>query len=354
MTRSQPFLLSGADVVPELRVVRAFSDVVASISGVLESELKPDILSTFRRRIVVKALERGHWERPLLMGIDQLNEFGSKLYEGSAISATLGFRNMRGPNTEVTLEKMAREDFGSVLSNGHDTMLEFNYEGGLVSHVALPATVDVPSFCPFRQGAIADWTGGHDNRIAMSLNRLGEILIFQRKKLLFAKRSGRWHFLTHEPVIKQMNVPRDPKLRRAIYETCLDASFTRTGACIGVVQVNGGRGWRETISDDDLISTSITTKGRTLRRVIAGRKFQDLDRRTRQEISAIDGATVISHQGELIAAGAILQIQGGSTGGGRLAAARQLSTFGLGIKVSQDGGITGYRPGSQVADFRIM
>jgi hypothetical protein len=77
--------------------------------------------------------------------------------------------------------------------------------------------------------------------------------------------------------------------------------------------------------------------------MIGCNKFQELDRRFRQELLAIDGATLIGHDGTVLAVGAILKIEGGSTGGGRLAAAQTLSQYGLGIKVSQDGPIQGFR-----------
>ena len=44
------------------------------------------------------------------------------------------------------------------------------------------------------------------------------------------------------------------------------------------------------------------------------------DRRLRQELAAIDGATVLSFEGDVLAVGAIVKIPGGSAGGGRLAA----------------------------------
>ena len=88
--------------------------------------------------------------------------------------------------------------------------------------------------------------------------------------------------------------------------------------------------------------------------MIAGRRFQDLDRRLRQELLAIDGATLIDQEGELLAVGAILKIPGGSTGGGRLAAAIELSTLGLGVKVFQDGGISGFHDGNKEPIFRVM
>jgi hypothetical protein len=56
----------------------------------------------------------------------------------------------------------------------------------------------------------------------------------------------------------------------------------------------------------------------------------------------MDGATLINQSGEIITAGAILRVPGGSLGGGRLAAARQISRYGVGIKVFQDGPIKAF------------
>jgi DNA integrity scanning protein DisA with diadenylate cyclase activity len=206
-----------------------------------------------------------------------------------------------------------------------------------------------------RQAHIAEWTTRKDTRLALSLNRLGEILIFRQEEILFARRSGRWHFLTHAPVIAQMNVPRDIQLRTAIYETCLDASFARTGACIGVVSRENAGEWRDlVVQEADHLAKNSSAKARALNAVIRGKAFEKLDRRTRQELAAIDGAIVLSHTGGIHAVGAILKIEGGSTGGGRLAAAKALGRLGLGVKVSQDGGITGFRGRKTNPVFRVM
>jgi hypothetical protein len=151
-----------------------------------------------------------------------------------------------------------------------------------------------------------------------------------------------------------MNVPRARTLRQAIYETCLDASFARTGACIGVVSVDAGSKWKSIVGESDVLQGSAALKARSLRKVISGRTFEAIDRRTRQEIVAIDGATLIAHDGRILAAGAILQVPAGSDGGGRLAAAKAVAAYGLGVKVSQDGAITGYRRRNSAAAFKIM
>ena len=51
----------------------------------------------------------------------------------------------------------------------------------------------------------------------------------------------------------------------------------------------------------------------------------------------IDGATIIGYDGTIVAAGAIVQIEAGSIGGGRLAATKTLAKYGVAIKISADG-----------------
>jgi hypothetical protein len=50
----------------------------------------------------------------------------------------------------------------------------------------------------------------------------------------------------------------------------------------------------------------VSPKARLIRRIVGNSKFQQLDRRLRQELLAIDGATIIDHEGVVLAVGAIL------------------------------------------------
>lgn len=354
LTRSQSFIPKAPRVIPERDVVEAFVSVLGEMETVLDTKLRPDLLSTFQRRVIARAIYKGKREDAILEGIDQMARWSNRLYEGTPISAAIGLKltNTIGP---IPLSTFAAHDLAAVLSNGFDTVLEFNFESQFLGHQSLSQGSNLPSYCPMRQAHIAEWTTKHDVRLALSLNRLGEILIFRQEELLFARRSGRWHFLTHAPVIAQMNVPRDLPLRKSIYETCLDASFARTGACIGVVSQENASEWQTlVVQEDDHLAKGSSDKAKALNAVIRGRKFGELDRRVRQEIAAIDGALVLSHTGAIHAAGAILRIEGGSTGGGRLAAAKALGRLGLGIKVSQDGGITGFRGRRTNPVFKIM
>src|SRR5207244_1713656 len=106
--------------------------------------------------------------------------------------------------------------------------------------------------------------------------------------------------------IKRMSPPIDMALRQAIYESCLDVSFARSGGCVGVASAQNREGVGQLVSGGDLLSRLSTYKSRFLSHVIDGRPFQTLDRQARSELLALDGAVVLDHHGEILAAGAII------------------------------------------------
>lgn len=353
LRRNQPFAYK-RDPARELQVVQAFVDIIAQMETELETHLREDLLSTFQRRVVARAIGGTSREDNVLQAIDQLSLWGTRLYEGAPISSAIGIGKRGQPAGNISLRDMIEHDFVAVLSNGHDTLLEFDSDSRFVAHHVLNIPHEDMAFAPLRQAPVATWTKEDSERIALALNRLGEILIFRDGQLLFTRRSGRWCFLTHQPIVRQMGVPQNEKIRRAIYQTCLDASFARSGACIGAISSSSGSSWTGIVNKGDRLSLRRSQKSQTLADVVRGRPFHHLDRRLRQELTAIDGATIIDHEGAVLAVGAILRIPGGSTGGGRTAAARELGKLGLGIKVSQDGAIIGYRLKRPTPAFNVM
>ena len=353
LRRSQAFEKVASGTVTESDVVEAFVHVVNAMQEGLQAWYKADLRATFPRRVVAKALcSTKREEEAVLVAIDQLAAWAGQQYEGRPIPAAIGFL----PDAlagSVPFSDMCRENFSAVISNGYDTLLTCNFNSEVLGHETLATPTNFPVFSPYRLGAVAQWA--RDGRIALVLNRAGEILIFRDSQLRFARRAGRWHFLTHEPVITQMGRPDSKDVRNAVYATCLDASFARTGACIGIVISSNAQEWTTiAVSPDDRLQPATSVKARVLAPFVGTRKFQDLDRRLRQELVAIDGATLLDHKGNILAIGAILKIPGGSTGGGRLAAAKALSTLGVGIKVSQDGGISGFHDSNDVPKFMVM
>jgi hypothetical protein len=343
ITRSQRFAGDQDAAVTEFKVISSFAELFSQIPENITPKHRADLLSATIRRVIAKSLcTRVSQEEAVLTALDQLTIWATRLYEGRPISAAIGF--VARPSTrDVHLEEIGQEDFCAVLSNGSDTMLVCDYDGKVKGYEALPRPRVAPSFAPYRLAPIAHWA--RSGRIAIALNRSGEILVFRDQQLIFVRRRGQWNFLAHQPALTQMRAPHDLKLRRAIYESALDASFARTGACIGIVtSSNIGGAWKRIATKKaDYLLPATSPKAKSLRAMIGRKYFRALDRRFRQELLAIDGALLVSHRGSLLTVGAILKIKGGSSGGGRLAAAQELSRLGLGIKVSQDGPIRGYR-----------
>lgn len=343
ITRSQAFAADNSANVTESKVISAFAKLFAALPAGLSATNRDDLLEASLRHVVVKAIcTRESQERAVLMALDQLAAWSERSYEGRAISAAIGFES-KPSSSAISLEKLKHEDYLAVLSNGTDTMLVCDYQAVLLGYQCLSQPRKAPRFAPHRHAPIAHWA--RNGRIALALNRSGDILVFRDQELLFVRRQGTWSFLAHGPALTQMKLPRNTALRTAIYESALDASFARSGAAIGVVMsAHLASHWRRIATKKkDYLATVNSDKARALRTVVGQTRFHNLDRRCRQEILAIDGATLISHSGIVLAVGAILRIKGGSTGGGRLAAALELSRLGLGIKVSQDGPIRGYR-----------
>ena len=210
-------------------------------------------------------------------------------------------------------------------------------------------------------------------------------MIFYARQLIFAKKNGNWCVYSHEEIIRllQNNVSSAAKqIRRAIYNTALDCSFSYKGACLAYIDKDktadalthidaadiiceeyfslkkqreldeAGKLYnlgnakeiidRFSLSYEDFLDKYNYSKTMAIRRIVAGKKIHELDRKLVEEMTSIDGATVVDYEGTIIAVGAIIKIEAGSQGGGRLAAAKTLAKYGVAIKVSQDGILQGF------------
>lgn len=337
LTRSPTFTSRERELAGQF--ITELAQVVALNAG----SYQPDLIAAIPRRVVARHLGGG---AALLSVLQHLETWSSQTYEGQRIVASIGLD--AGPAASgVMLDELWDQPFGPVMTNGFDTLLVVGTDSE-VAAVQQVSTTSVSRTAPYRLREIACWASGE--RVSVALNQHGEILVFRDQSLRFARRNGSWQHYVHETNIKRMWPPGNRSLREAIYESCLDASFARTGACIGAIHQAHIDEVAALLSPDDLLSAHATYKTRFIARVVGGASFQSLDRRARAELLALDGAMLLDRNGRILAAGAILNVPSGSAdGGGRTAAARRLSTVGVGVKVSQDGTITGFRD-----DIRIL
>jgi hypothetical protein len=332
LVRSQAFTSE------EKQLVSLFVEEVAEIPDKADPVRLLDLMSAVPRRVIGRFLPGNAAGRGTLeQAIRDFESLSSQTYEGHAVVAALGITGSvaHGP---IKLGELWREDFSRVISNGFDSMYLCGSDGRVFNVLYLPNPPSV-HFAPHRLGSIAEWC--RNQRVAVVLNRSGEVLVFKDRKLQFAKRRGAWRYYAHDSVVMRLGVG-NTSLRRAVYESCLDVSFARTGGCVAVMNEAGRSKIGKFIDSNDLIEQKKRTRTKLLDRAVRN-SFQKLDRRLRQELLSMDGATVLTRKGEVLTAGSIVRVPSGSAGGGRRAAAIQLSRLGLAIKISADGPITGFR-----------
>ncbi|MFC2108516.1 HU family DNA-binding protein [Candidatus Bipolaricaulota bacterium] len=321
----------------EKELTKQFVKSLSGIAGTEDSVFREDIVNAIPRRVIASHLDGGETLHSILR---QLENWSARTYEGQRIAAAVGLSpNPAGSN--LHLRDYWEEEFAPVLTNGIDTLLVCGSDSQIAGFEQLESSGELLK-APFQFRHLASWA--RNGSISAALNRQAEILLFRDGELKFARRSGIWIHYSHDTSIKRMVPPQDVELREAIYASCLDVSYARTGGCLCVVSADQSSKLREFVSQTDMITSGNTTKNQVLASAIGG-VFQELDRRLRRELLSLDGAMVLDHRGTVLAVGAIVKVPAGSTGGGRLAAAKKLSEYGLGIKISQDGGVTGFRGG---------
>ena len=333
----------------DLEIARTFCKELEHIYQLSSNdEVHKILVQTLPKRVVVThtanraGLSEGA-KSTMQSTLDLLAEWSTQTYEGVPICTAIAVESTAADGP--TLAEYANVPSSCVLGDGVGTFWVAG-EGSRLVRFETSQSVDVnpdKGQYPVVFGAVADYTSD-DGRAAAVLNRRGEIFVFARGELLFARRRSRWLYANHEGALAKAKGVHKQELRRAVYRTCLDISVARTGGGLAVArgryvgQIKEGKGC---VSRQDVVGSD-SPKGRFLAQVIGGQKFQDLPREVRQELAGMDGAVVLGCDGEVLAAGAIVTIPGGSEGGGRLAAARALAQYGFSVKVSSDGRIQAF------------
>ncbi len=323
--------------------------------------------------------------------INALEIWASRTYEGFAVE--LGILINLSVSTEhstnsVQYAKIINRDFFALFTDGQSSFIEFDRNGNMMGYVNLKKTKSVPTISPNIYDRLARVCS--EKRVGIVLTKEADILIFFAHQLVFAKRNGKWCIYSHEEIIRLLynNASYTAKqIRRAIYNTALDCSFAYKGACIAYVNndrtlealkhidaadiiseehfnmkkkieleeaeklynIGNAKNIIEkfSLSYEEFLNKNQSMKTAAIRKIVAGKKLFELDRKLIEEMTSVDGATVIDYDGTIIAVGAIIKIEAGSLGGGRLAATTTMAKYGVAIKVSQDGIMQGYSSDKQ-------
>ena len=364
----------------EVSLVRSIIEEMAEVysSGISQTFIK-DIEGRVTQRAISHAISETA-SKTINDILNNADNWGQRTYEGNR--TTFGFiistrRAKASTNTNLKVTHILRNDYSALLSDGINTCLEISANGFLLNYVTVPKTFDQSLLVPYQFIRIASLCTG--NKVGICLVNNGDILVFKEKTLLFAKRNGTWVCYSHEEIISKLadrSGDYTQEVRKSIYLSALDTAFARTGGCIVHLNKDDYYNVLKHIDICDVLNNecyqyklqeSIQTsffadvgeqqeaetfgeflreekmaKASAIIKIINNRKFYELDRKLRQELMSIDGATVVDADGNILAVGAIIKIEAGSTGGGRLAAAKTLSKYGMSIKISNDGLMEGF------------
>jgi len=364
----------------EVSLVRS---VVNEMRKIYDADLSDDFIhgleSQVTQKAICMALSKGAF-KTLDNLLTTVASWGLRTYEGKR--ARFGFiitskRKGKSGLANMHISHVLKRDFSALLSDGVKTCLMVSADGYIDGYQYFTKPTKDNLLAPLDYLSVADACVGA--KIGVCLIEQGDILIFKDKQLLFAKRNGAWVCFSHEEIIGKLaeRSGEVEEVRRAIYLSALDTSFARNGGCI--VHVNNAEKYnilkhidisdllfkdcyeykqQEAInhsffydaqlqedvpSFETFLKEDKCIKSANLIKIINGRKFHEIDRKLREELIGIDGATVIDYEGNILAVGAIIKIEAGSMGGGRLAAAKTLSNYGIAMKISADGSIEGFR-----------
>ena len=313
--------------------------------------------------------------------LNHVSAWSMRTYEGKKPQFGFIITGKKAPkeqNLNYHIDNILKQDYSALISDGKNTCIMISADGYLLSYHSFIKNAKENILAPYEQLDLANLCVGA--KIGVCLVEEGDILVFKDKQLLFAKRNGAWVCFSHEEIIAKLaeRSGEVEDVRQALYLSALDTSFARNGGCLVHVNQNEKFNVLKHIDSADLLfkdcydykqqesinhsffasmddlSKEIPSyeefltdpkcgKTANLKRIINGRKFHELDRKLRQELIGIDGATIVDYEGNILAVGAIIKIEAGSVGGGRLAAAKTLSNYGISMKISADGRIEGFR-----------
>ncbi len=256
------------------------------------------------------------------------------------------------------------------LADGVSTVFLANSEGQLLDIIDVErwgrtagGTPPPPVTCASRYRSHARATQRHGHVCAI-LSPSREIKIFADGVEMFAFRGAEWHLLDLQAKYRIWSeAVGNETLALRLFQLALDLADLREGALFVVVRTPADIGELVTSGDRlDLPMASPSTPDMPSRRdllhLLEGRSVTELDASVLAALASLDGATVVTRDGQLLAAGAILRhlpaddlANGGEiVEGARTSAALSASRFGPVLKVSEDGNIT-FFDGERVWDI---
>ena len=339
---------SAADAYDE-----AFEEYKRTVGNATKEERKQSKTDVRQKKNEAdRIVERESIAEKTLYGIlTQIEVWANKTYEGQKKTFGIVFCKDIMPPDQKSFDYVdfLKSDYSATINDGIYSAVELFSNGVFKEHLTIKNNVGQNlASIPYPFSGFADLCT--EDKIGILLTESGDILIINNKKLCYTKHNGYWVQCMADKIIEQIQLElglETPENAAAIYQAIVDVSYSRGGACIGIINQDQLPNKLHDMIKAGLLQENVENhKLRALKRMISTfddkkyrqKNFFELDRALRRELLELDGAMVLSSSGLIHVIGTIIKLDGsGSDGGGRTAAATQLSKFGLSIKISQDG-----------------
>lgn len=329
------------DFMKQFKTVR-LPDVMCE--NIIESAFDLAVMITFLGNNILESLPN-----TILKGVSY---WRNKTYEGKNVSMGIHITES-GKKTidSLNLDQILTEDYFAPVTDGVNSFLSINSEGFILGHLELPNMIENVDL-PFRFSTLSE----KPKDKFVLLTRLGDVILISNKKIDFVKKDKQWTNYSLQDIAKKLTAysGASSDVANAVYATCLDVSFAKTGCIIGIVSKSKKDEFKLEDHINKKIFSTTEYKNKTMfwKILVGNKRFQELNRTLRKELASMDGALIIDYEGNIIAVGTIFGLDGVSLGGGRTAATQEVSKSGNAIKVSTDGYIQPYRSGKKMK-FRI-
>lgn len=316
--------------------------------------------------------------------ISRLEEWAGKTYEGkkTAFGIVMNFEE-EAIETAADYLHFLENDNSAVFTDGVYSGILLDKKGKVLSFLTKYSDSvhfdekQQEVFVPFQFVDIAKFCNKFSVGIIALTN--GELIIIKEYSICFAKRGRKWVTFDWDRVYvklrpyfllskyeDEVQIEKDIK---KLYCTMLDVSFSHTGACIALVipeeeeNISSVTNERIDLYIKGSLPSEISKESREKIEILTYllsypklpiKSFFEIEKPFRKEILSLDGATVVSLDGKFYCAGSIVSVSGGSSGGGRTAAAKKLAKYGVGIKISEDGYIEAYGKNMDSSTPRIL
>lgn len=316
-----------------------------------------------------------------------LEKWAVKTYEGKKVP--LGFifdleANSLFDNTYGSFLDFLDTDNSAVLTDCIHSAIVLDSNCNYVQHISISDNekfneCDTSCDVPLRFTQVIRNHVKGNKRVGVFLLNNGDIILAKKQKVCFVKRNNQWLNFSYKAFCNALIPFRvryevDDTLIDSVYASVLDVSFSHAGGIIAIVDapwfpheegfeeavlnpcdnllnkkssaklyVEEENGWTDENREQKSVDmTKKLLKRNVMNALVGETTFPNLGRKLRSELMALDGACILKCTGQIYSFGAIIRYDSGSTGGGRGAAAKKLSAYGMAVKISTDGYIELY------------